>query len=251
MCLIVWAWQVHPHYPLILLANRDEFKLRPTTPLHPWSTQPLIYAGQDEVQGGTWLGITPQGRWAAVTNFRAPNESAAALSRGWLVRDFLLQKTSPEDFILNLQPELYAGFNLLLGTPDEICWFSNRGGAYRRLTPGLYGVSNALLDTPWPKLLNAKAGLENHLSEAEPDPAALLQLMQNTDPYPDETLPQTGVGPELERSLAPIFIPGERYGTRSTTLLRQNNAGQTLLIERSYLPTGMSETALQFELVKY
>lgn len=251
MCLIVWAWRVHPHYPLILLANRDEFKQRPTTSLHPWATQPLIYAGQDEMQGGTWLGITPEGRWAAVTNFRAPAEKAGQLSRGWLVRDFLLEKTSPEDFILNLQPELYAGFNLLLGTPDEVCWFSNRGGAYRHLTPGLYGVSNALLDTPWPKLLNAKAGLHKQLNGADPDPAALLDLMQNSDLYPDETLPQTGVGLELERSLAPIFIPGERYGTRSTTLLCQNNAGQTLMIERNYLPTGMSETALQFELEKY
>lgn len=250
MCLIVWAWQVHPDYPLILLANRDEFKQRPTTPLHPWPTDPLIYAGKDDVQGGTWLGVTPQGRWAAVTNYRAPGETAAPLSRGWLVRDFLLQNTAPEDFILNLDAQGYAGFNLLLGTPQELCWFSNRGGAYRRLTPGLYGVSNALLDTPWPKLVSAKASLNGLLSTADPDPAALLDLMQNAEPYPDAALPQTGVEPALERSLAPIFITGERYGTRSTTLLRQSTEGQTWLIERSYLPTGLSETALQFELVK-
>jgi uncharacterized protein with NRDE domain len=249
MCLIVFAWQTHPHYPLILLANRDEFKQRPTTPLQPWGTVPEIYGGRDEVQGGTWLGITPRGRWAAVTNFRAPGEVPAPMSRGWLVRDFLLTETSPEDFIINLEIEQYAGFNLLLGTGQELFWFSNRGGAYQRLKPGLYGVSNHLLNTPWPKLVAARAGLQAELEKAEPDSQALLNLMQAREPFADAELPQTGVGVALERVLAPIFIAGEKYGTRSTTLLRWQQSGQIQLFERSYLPEGTSEVGLSFKLL--
>ncbi|PIQ24193.1 hypothetical protein COW36_10250 [bacterium (Candidatus Blackallbacteria) CG17_big_fil_post_rev_8_21_14_2_50_48_46] len=250
MCLIVWAWKIRPETPLILLANRDEFKQRATAALHAWPTQPLIYGGKDLVQGGTWLGITENGRWAAVTNYREAKAETAPLSRGWLIRDYLLSKHSPEHFLNALNPNDYGGFNLLLGTQDQAYWFSNRSKtAAQALQAGIYGLSNHLLDTPWPKLVKARTEFSALVEKSSNFSAEKgFALMRSEDTWPDPDLPETGVGLPLERQLSPIFIQQPHYGTRSTTLLRWHAAGEIEIQERSYLETGFQDQQFAFYL---
>lgn len=223
MCLILFAYKVHPKYKLIVAANRDEFYERPTAPAHFWEDHPHILAGRDLRKMGTWMGITKYGRFAALTNYRDPNEvTEGKRSRGDLVADFLKGSASPADFMNRASEHRssYPGYNLLAGNLEELFYYSNVEDRVELLLPGIYGVSNHVLDTEWPKVKKGKEGLTALLDNAEGNLTEdLFTLLQNADPAPDERLPKTGVSLEWERILSPLFIKGDGYGTRSSTVL--------------------------------
>ncbi len=238
MCLIVFAYNCHPVYRLILGANRDEFRDRPTDPARFWSDAPHLLAGRDKVAGGTWLGITTNGKVAAVTNYRDPRQQVVdPPSRGNLVAAFLRNPlVTPEDFqgVLNRDGELYDGFNLLYGAGKELFYFTNRGGSSGPVTPGIHGLSNHLLDTRWPKVTVAKSRLKAILKMTRIDPEQIFTALSDPAPFADGLLPDTGVGPERERLLSPVFIENEGYGTRSTTVLLINHSDRVTLVERTF-----------------
>jgi uncharacterized protein with NRDE domain len=236
MCLILLAWQVHPDYPLIVAANRDEFYIRPSAPAGVWSEAPEILAGRDLEAGGTWLGITRQLRFAALTNFREGGKQIAnAPSRGSLIADFLASNGDPESYFGELakRGNEFNGFNLLFGDGTRLGYFTNRGTSSRWLPPGIYGLSNHLLDTPWPKLSAAKKSFDEALSRL-PDTTRFFEMLADQEIVADAHLPETGVPLEWERILSAIFVHSPDYGTRASTLLTRQRSGQVILIERSY-----------------
>lgn len=242
MCLIVVAWQRHPDYPLVVAANRDEFHSRPTAPAHWWTDMPDLLAGRDLEAGGTWMGLTRQGRFAALTNYRDPNvQRPGAPSRGALVRDSLAAPGTPLDCLTRLATERarYAPFNLLVGDGHELGILESTTGATRRLPPGLYGLSNHLLDTPWPKLTAARQRLEAALPHL-PDEAAVLAMLRDSVPAADACLPHTGVSLAWERWLSSIFIRAPGYGTRSSTLITIDRHGQARLREWTWDADGQA-----------
>lgn len=227
MCLILFAYNVHPRYNLIVAANRDEAYGRPTAPAHFWEERSDILAGRDLEKMGTWMGVTRSGRFAALTNFRNPNENAAGKrSRGELVADFLKETGSPEDYLQTTAAKSldYPGYNLLAGNVNELFYYSNVGTSMEKIEPGVHGVSNHLLNTNWPKVRHGKAGLSKIIEEDQADMAdQLFSHLENADPAPDHLLPSTGVPLEWERILSPMFIKSEGYGTRSSTVIMMNN----------------------------
>lgn len=232
MCLIALAYGVHPEHRLLVLANRDEFRERPTAPLHRWEDQPQILAGRDLQAGGTWLGVSETGRFAAITNYREPGVVSQGPSRGALVGEFLAGEQTAGDYLAALAPraEEYSGYNLLLWDQTGLWYHSNRGPAPRPLVPGIYGLSNALLDSPWPKLVQLRYGLARHLAQGqEPDPEHLLGLLMDRSRPPRESLPDTGVSAEWEQTLSSAFIDTPDYGTRCSTLVWLGDAGARLL----------------------
>ena len=237
MCLILFAWKMHENFPLILTANRDEFYARPTAPAAFWEDAPGLLAGRDLREGGTWLGITRKGSLAALTNYRDPATlKDGAPSRGKLVSDFLRGRRTPKAYLHWLSPRAarYNGFGLLVGNPDELYYFSNRGTPIC-LLPGIHGMSNHLLDTPWPKVERGKQALGGLLErEKAPSPEALLDLLADRSRPPDDRLPVTGVGLEWERVLSPLFIESPLYGTRSSTVLIIDRKGRTTFVERVF-----------------
>ena len=233
MCLILVAWQVHPDYPLVVAANRDEFHARPAAPAARWTEAGHVLAGRDLEAGGTWLGVTENGRFAAVTNVREPGAPKGAVSRGHLTRDFLMGAMPPGDFAASLSDTAYSGFNLLVADAETLCYRSNRDGSARELPPGIYGVSNHLLDTPWPKLATAKARFSVALASL-PERESFFDLLADDEIVPDECLPATGVPLEWERRLSAVFVRSPGYGTRASTLLLRRADGSGILIERSF-----------------
>ncbi|MEX2583490.1 MAG: NRDE family protein [Gemmatimonadota bacterium] len=255
MCLILLAHQTHDGYPLVLAANRDEFHSRPTAPAAFWSDAPEVLAGRDLESGGTWLGVNRSGRWAAVTNFRDAEAGVRApLSRGRLVSDFLIRPVEAPAYLDEIVArELrYGGYNLLLGDGSDVFWTSNRREsepAYRRLEPGVYGVSNHLLDTPWPKVERGKRELEKILHDgSDPDPDRLLEVLIDRTYAAEHLLPETGVTPELERALSASFILTPEYGTRSSTALLMSREGTIRFAERRFDSTGRSTGEDVFEI---
>lgn len=237
MCLIVFSYREHPDYRLILAANRDEFYARPTAKLAPWEDAPEIMAGRDRIGGGTWLGISLAGRLAAVTNYRDPPVARAdAPSRGLLVSDFLRGREAPRAYMENLRERAhrYQGFSLLAGDTRELYYFCNRDNTVRELGPGAYGLSNHLIDTPWPKVQRAKHALKRLISTNAVTSARVLELLMDTRKATDNELPDTGVGLDLERRLSPIFISGDAYGTRSSTAVLMTNKGDVSMTERQH-----------------
>jgi uncharacterized protein with NRDE domain len=237
MCLILFAWKMHAKFPLVLAANRDEFYERPSAPAAFWDDAPDLLAGRDLKRGGTWLGITRTGRLAAVTNYRDPaSMKPDAPSRGELVSDYLRRTESPEAFLRRVEPRAsrYNGFSLLVGAGSELAYFSNRGGA-NRLTSGIHGMSNHLLDTPWPKVEWGKRAIGELLAaNGDPSPGELLVLLAARSRPPDESLPETGVGLERERVLSPLFIESPDYGTRCSTVLLIDREGMVTFVERVF-----------------
>jgi len=246
MCLAVIAWHVHPDYPLVLAANRDEFYTRSTRPASWWGQSVALLAGRDEEAGGTWLGVTRSGRVALLTNVRAPSErNPHAPSRGAIAVGALQSTRSAGEWLREQAPRMgaYNGFNLLVAEPaasrggaSRLVYYTNRRdhGA-RALSPGIYGLSNAFLDTPWPKVVRAVGAFACALaSRVEPD--SLLALMADRRAVRDSELPSTGVPLDWERALAPIQIRAHGYGTRSTTVVTVRRDGVVNFLERSFEP---------------
>ncbi len=250
MCLILFAYGIHPEYPLLVAANRDEFYDRPSASVHRWSDAPHVIAGRDLLKLGTWLGISDRGRFAGLTNYRDPLEqSEGKRSRGELVANFLTGDDTPQAYMehIHKHAEDYPGYNLLAGDRHELYYYSNISQQPQRLERGIYGISNHLLNTSWPKVERGKDGLQKLLEsplaeEIEPLGDALYHLLQLADRPADELLPATGVPLEWERVLSSIFIRSEasRYGTRSSTVVMMNDQ-EIRLRERTYVPELVEE----------
>ncbi|MFP4225635.1 MAG: NRDE family protein [Desulfobacterales bacterium] len=242
MCLIAIAIARHPEYPLIIAANRDEFYSRPTAPLDYWEDKPHILAGRDLQSLGTWLGITTSGRIGAITNYRHPdalNQKSKGPSRGDLVREYLAGSDPPQSYIEAIRPlkDQYSGFNLIVGETTDLWWYCNVSDEIRKLTPGIHGISNHLLNTPWPKVEKIKSALAGILAENRPiDPERLFKLLSDQKQPPDPELPDTGIGLEWERILSPVFITSEIYGTRSSSVIFVDRSGHATFYERTYTP---------------
>lgn len=238
MCLIAFAWNVHPDFPLLLVANRDEFYERPAAPLSWWSDQPQILAGRDLQERGTWLGTSRTGGIAAVTNVRSPDAVLRRpRSRGALASRFLQSPPELRRFTASLAETAqdYGGFNLLVCDGDHLHYLSNRPDFVARpVEPGVHMLSNAQLDTPWPKARAAAAAMQAWVDRDLADEASLLATMRNDRPVQDSDLPETGVSLELERLLSSPFIRSTSYGTRCTSLLRLSRLGTVELFERRY-----------------
>ena len=239
MCLILVAWRAQPLYPCLIAANRDEFHARPTAPAQWWADRPDLLAGRDLREGGTWLGITRAGRFAALTNHRGPEPRREdAPSRGALVTSILESSESLPEILMRLREvgEDYNAFNVIFSDGKRLGIYESRRAAGRELGPGIYGLSNDLLDTPWPKLRNAK----NRLAAAlwQNDTKAILGLLHDDQPAPDHELPQTGVSLKWERLLSSAFVRAPEYGTRCSTIIRIDHHGRTSFDEFSYDASG-------------
>lgn len=246
MCLILFAIQQHNDYPFVVIANRDEFYVRPTLAAHWWDDAPSIYAGRDLEANGTWMGVDRHGRFAAVTNVREPGMTPGATSsRGDLPSGFLKGQLSAEDYLHHLRSrqEDYAGFNLLLADQSG-CWFaSNRSDGIRQITPGIYGVSNGYFDEPWPKLESGKQALEKSLS-GSPDINELMAILLDREQAADHKLPKTGVSSQFERLLSSRFIHSNEYGTRASTVLLYGNDGSISVTEQNFNQHGAVGAAI-------
>jgi uncharacterized protein with NRDE domain len=235
VCLILTAWQVHPEYPLVLAANRDEYHVRAAAQARWWSELPIL-AGRDLSAGGTWLAVTREGRFAALTNYRdASAQRPGAPSRGELVPLTLTAGLPTEAQLQELQRRAgsYNPFNLLFGSVDDLAVYESRPGVGRRLGPGVYGLSNHLLDTPWPKVVAAKTALRfalTHLPQRQP----LLDLLRDTSQADEAQLPRTGLDLEWERLLSSAFVRSSDYGTRCSTILLIDRQGRAQFTEWSW-----------------
>lgn len=235
MCLAAISWQVNPNFPLVISANRDEFFERPTQGLHLWESG--FYGGKDLRSGGTWLGFHPNGRWALLTNYRDFNtEKVAQISRGKLVQDWLETNLEPENYLLEIQKnqEQYEGFNLLVSDGQSLWYLSNYSPKIQKLSPGIYGLSNGLLNESWPKTELAIAQLEE-IMKSEPDENSLLGSLKSTQTYDLENLPKTGVPIDMEIGLSAQLVRiGESYGTVSALAVVQEASGLVRMKERQF-----------------
>lgn len=241
MCLLLFSYRRNQDLPFVLAANRDEAYARPSDPLDYWEDAPDVLAGRDREAGGTWMGVTRTGRFAALTNFREHHPGfIAARSRGLIVADFLRSDTPPASFLeaLYAKADDYAGFNLLVGDLDGLWYYSNRGRPPAPVTTGVHGLSNRFLDTPWPKVTGGLAAFEALLAGGETTAQPFFDVLRDETPAPDEALPDTGVGLAWERRLSPRFIRTPNYGTRVSSFLRIDRAGNVLFEERTHAPDG-------------
>jgi uncharacterized protein with NRDE domain len=251
VCLIALAWQTPGPYRLIVAANRDEYFHRPAAPAGFWDDHPKVLAGRDLEAGGTWLGITLDGRFAALTNYRNPADRKTGVpSRGALVSEFLTGRTAPRKYLEEIEKRssAYNGFSLLVGDIRSLYFLSNRGGGAMRVEPGLHGLSNHLLDTPWPKVEKSKARLAAQLERGF-DAQAAFALLDDTERAPNGELPSTGVSPELEERLSAVRIPAVGgYGTRCSTVLCFSTDGKIEFHERSYREDGSAGGTVGYRL---
>lgn len=239
MCLILWAHACHPRYRLILAANRDEFYRRPTSAAAYWPDRPGVVGGRDLQAGGTWLAVSRSGRLAALTNYRDPAAAAPdALSRGQLVQGFVCGAAAPEDYLAEVhhRRRAYNDFNLIVADGEQMWYLGSRAADPRPVAPGIHGLSNHLIDTPWPKVAGGKAALARLAAADEVAPDALLALLGDRRQPGDNRLPDTGVGLQWERCLAPRFIVSPGYGTRSSTALLVTRQGRATFCEWRFSP---------------
>ena len=255
MCLALVAIDANPRYRCVIAANRDEFHARPAAPAAWGKAAPFIdiLAGRDIKAGGTWLGVTASGRFAFLTNVREPHRHmATAPSRGELVPRVLDAAHGPVQALAAIAADAaaYNGFNLLCGDARGAIWVSNRAATPLPVGPGIHGLSNALLNTPWPKLTQTKAAFAKWAAHADADIEPLFALLADRTVAPDSALPATGVGLEWERVLSAPFIVSERYGTRCSTVVTIDRDGNAQLIERSFDQRGAvtGEVAFAFAL---
>jgi uncharacterized protein with NRDE domain len=256
MCLIVLSLRQHPIYKLILAANRDEFYARKTAPASFWPDHNNILGGRDlEVMRpdgtcGTWMGMTTSGKIAMVTNYRDfKNLKTIAPSRGHLVTDFLIGDVDAESYLKEIEPTKnnYNGFNLILGDVDSLFYLSNYKEGIDHLAGGLHGLSNHLLESPWPKVLLAKSKIEPILKKSAIDPKELFEIMRDESRAADDTLPHTGIGLERERALSSMFIKTDGYGSRCSTVVMVTKTGGVSFIERTYHVQDFTFTEKNFE----
>lgn len=248
MCLLSFSWQPDSQTPLTLVSNRDEFHKRATAPSTFWLDHPHVLAGKDLEAGGTWMGVTRKGRFAALTNVRQlPSPYQGTISRGNLVKDFLIGEQSPDDYLMAIKGQDYDGFNLIVGDKNA-CWYlGNRplGTAPQKLSAGVYGLSNAQLNTPWPKTQQAQDTLIHWLSLNEPNKPPLHRLLSSQEKYPSHKLPKTGIGESWEVLLSSPFIVSPEYGTRACTGL-QIHRTHTQWVEATVSAEGFEESISEY-----
>jgi len=251
MCLIAFSWRAHPRHRLLVAANRDEYFGRKAAPAAFWADHPQVLAGRDLEAGGTWLGITRGGRFAALTNYRNPAEKKnGAPSRGALVSEFLTGSAAPGDYVRAVEARAaeYNGFSLLVGDAVAMFFFSNRGGGPAPVEPGVHALSNHLLDTPWPKVEKARSKLAKQL-EKPFDREAVFRLLEDTERAPNGELPRTGVSLELEERLSAIrILAAGGYGTRCSTVLSLSEDGKIEFEERSFREDGGTSATVSHRL---
>jgi len=254
MCLILLAAEAHPRYPLIVAANRDESYGRSSAAAAFWIDEPSICGGRDLDFGGTWLGISRSGRFAALTNYRQGTpRPTGKRSRGALTRGFLAGQDAPEAYLATVERDAshYNGFSLIVGAPDSLWFYSNRGARPCPIEPGVHGLSNHLLDEPWPKVRRGVAELGNLLHAAEDELLQrLFDMLADRRAADDHLLPSTGLAPERERAMSASFIPGDTYGTRASTVVLVGADGRVVFKERAFGPHGRpaGESEQRFEL---
>jgi len=237
MCLIFLSYNQHPKYPLIIAANRDEFLDRPALPMDYWPENPNILAGQDLTGGGTWLGVTTSGYFSMLTNYRdMANIKTNAPTRGKLVLDYLKGEFDPATYLqaLDASGGQYNGYNILLGTMHNPWYYSNQNHKFYQLGSGLYGLSNALLDSNWPKVDRGKTAFRELVESNNVNSESLFELMINKELADDDQLPDTGIGIEKEKLLSSMFIDMQGYGTRNTTILIMDRNNTVEITERTY-----------------
>lgn len=241
MCLIVLAIGQHPKYPLILAANRDEFHARPTEDANWWGDRPDVLGGRDKQAGGTWLGVSRQGRLATVTNFRdAKRPDANHLSRGHLVTGFLDGASSPDDFLDSIEEDAYAGFNLIVADRQNVAYLSNREDGKRKLAPGIYGLSNALLDGPWDKVERSKKRLHELIRNDDISVRSLLRVMHDREAGPPDEVERGRLDFATAHAITAPFIVLPEYGTRCTTVVLADRQDHWRFFERRFDPAGQS-----------
>jgi uncharacterized protein with NRDE domain len=241
VCLVVFAWQQHPDYPLIVAGNRDEFHARPTREAHWWPDQPDIVGGRDLQAAGTWLALHRNGRFATVTNYRdAVPPSPKMRSRGHLVTDYLQGSDDPLAYSNSIDDTAYAGFNMLLGDGKTLAWYSNRsnGESARILDAGVYALSNALLDSPWHKVLRSKAGLQDLLDRNKVNETELLRLLDDRSKAPSSEIDSDRLPFEKAHAISAPFIVLPDYGTRSSSIVLGKADGSWRFHERRFSPDG-------------
>jgi uncharacterized protein with NRDE domain len=250
MCLIFLAVQAHPKYKLVLAGNRDEFYNRKTAPAQFWKDYPQVVGGRDLEAGGTWLGMSREGRIAMVTNYRDPQKiDPKAPSRGHLVSDFLIGNQLPKAYLeeISNNGKRYNGFNLILGTVDELWYYSNYKMGIEKISNGLHGLSNHLLDTSWPKVLRGKERINPMLASDDINPDQLFDALFDDERAVDELLPNTGLTIDRERALSSMFIKSEGYGSRCSTIILVDKSNEVTFVERAYNVTNFTYTTQKFQ----
>jgi uncharacterized protein with NRDE domain len=260
MCLVVFAWKSHPDYKLILAANRDEIHTRPTQDAHWWPDQPRVLAGRDLQAGGTWLAVGRQGRFATVTNYReTPKPRLGLRSRGEIAANFVASDHSALAYLDTIDDDSYAGVSTLAVDRDTMCYASNRGDKTTLLTPGIYGLSNASLDTPWPKLLRSRKALAALIESNTVNPTELLRLLADRTPAPNSDIDNTNMPFKQARAMTAPFIVGESansakghsenmpYGTRCSTTLLLTTDNRVHFCERRFRPDGSNSGESVFD----
>lgn len=235
MCIIAFAYQSHPTYPLILIGNRDEFYSRPTQRMHWWDEE--LLAGKDLTAGGTWLGVTKAGKLATLTNYRdIPGIKSEAKSRGELPINYLKGGMDPHSFLIEVsgKSEEYNGFNLLLWENHQMFHFSNYEGKINEIAPGIHTLSNALLDTPWFKTEKLHAAFQQCVNNERIKEDMLFNTLLDQVQSPDERLPQTGLPLRREKDISSVFIKTVDYGTCSSTMVLVDHKNEITVVERSY-----------------
>lgn len=250
MCLLLIVKNNHPDFKLIIAANRDEFYNRPAEPAAFWKNFPFLLAGKDVQGGGTWLGLTRGGRFSALTNFRdLKNINPDAPTRGKLTLDFLTGKDSPSVYYEKIKGSagLYKEFNLITGIGTDLFYFSNVSGEFKELSDGIYGLSNSLLDDPWPKVMQIKKVFLEKMKDIK-NPWSLVDTLADNSPFEDALLPDTGVGIELERTLSPVFVKTPVYGTRCSTVIFVSENNEVSFAERTFHQGIISDKEYNFRI---
>ncbi|WP_010093898.1 NRDE family protein [Ornithinibacillus scapharcae] len=255
MCLILFQFQQHSNYKLVLAANRDESYNRPTAPAQFWEDEPNVLAGRDLLQMGTWLGISTSGRFAGLTNYRHPDHfKSGKLSRGEIVTNFLIGNETSYEYLHKQvkRKDDYVGYNILVGSPNELKYYSNVEDKIIKVQPGIHGLSNHFLDTPWPKVEIGKKKLQSYLEQVETvDPEELFSILADSEEASVDELPDTGIGLELERKLSSMFIKMPDYGTRCSTVLTIDHDNNVTFIERTFESGSIkNEEKFEFQIKK-
>lgn len=255
MCLLLIANNSHPNYKLIIGANRDEFYNRPTEQAHFWEDKLNILAGRDLQARGTWLGISETGKIAALTNFREGlKQKDNAPTRGLLTVNYLKDFLKPADYLSKIKSisNEYNGFNLVLGEIENLYYFSNKRNLVEKLETGVYGLSNGLLDSNWPKVLESRIKFQEIIKKTDLLTDDVFKILSDRSIVEDEFLPDTGIPKEIEKILSAVFIKTEKYGTRCSTVVMVDSSNKVQFVERTFNPENdkFSQVEYNFKLEK-